>query len=208
VGNPDLKPEHGTDWDLGFRLRYPVLNGIAFDANYFSLRLTDLIVWQQGGVGGKWAPENVSKALIQGVEGFLNLKLIPEHVDLVVNYTYLDARNDDEDDRNTYRKYLVYRPKNTLNINLSGSWLGFTGSLSWQYVGYRYVVPANTVWLDPYQIADLTLGWQHELKGCDLDITFQIKNMFDELYEFVQYQPIPGREFRLNVGIGGDINRK
>ena len=208
VGNPDLKPEHGTDWDLGFRLRYPVLNGIALDVNYFSMRLTDLIVWQQGEAGGKWVPENVSKALIQGMEGSLNLKIIPEHVDLAVNYTYLDARNDDENDRNTYQKYLVYRPRNTLNIDLSGSWLGFTGNLSWQYVGYRYVVPANTIWLDPYQVTDLTIGWRSELKGWDLDVTLQVKNMFDELYEFVRYQPIPGREFRLNVGIGGDFNRE
>ncbi|MCK4579443.1 MAG: TonB-dependent receptor, partial [Candidatus Marinimicrobia bacterium] len=207
IGNPDLLPEHGTDWDLGLRLRYPILNGIAFDINYFRMRLTDLIVWRQGGSGGKWAPENVSQALIQGVEGSLGLKLVPEYIDLAVNYTYLDARNDDENDRNSYRNYLVYRPKHTLNISLSGSWLGFTGNLSWQYVGYRYVLPANTIWLDPYQVADLTLGWQYDLQGWDLDVTLQVKNMFDELYEFIQYQPIPGREFRLNVGIGGILNR-
>ena len=54
----------------------------------------------------------------------------------------------------------------------------------------------------------LTLGWQYDLQGWDLDFTLQVKNMFDELYEFVQYQPIPGREFRLNMGVGGIFNRK
>ncbi|MBC8401169.1 MAG: TonB-dependent receptor [Candidatus Marinimicrobia bacterium] len=207
IGNPDLKPEYGTDWDLGLRLRYPILNGIAFDINYFRMQLTDLIVWRQGGSGGKWAPENVSKAVIRGVEGSLSLKLVPKLLDLAVNYTYLDARNNDKNDRNYYQKYLVYRPKHTLNINLSGSWRGFTGNLSGQHVGYRYVSPANTIWLDPYQVADLTLGWQHDLQGWDLDVSLQVKNMFNKLYEFVHHQPIPGREFRLNVGIGCNFNQ-
>jgi len=207
IGNPGLKPEHGTDWDLGLRLRYPILNGIAFDINYFRMQLTDLIVWQQGGSAGKWAPENVSKAVIQGMEGSLSLKLVPKFLNLAVNYTYLDARNDDENDHTSYQKFLVYRPKHTLNTNLSGSWLGFTGNLSWQYVSYRYVSAANTIWLEPYQVVDLTLGRQYDLQGWDLDISLQVKNMFNEFYEFVQYQPIPGREFRLNVGVGCNLNR-
>ena len=207
VGNPDLKPEYGTDWDLGLRLRYPILNGVAFDINYFRMQLTDLIVWQQSGSGGKWTPENVNKAVIQGAEVSLSLKLVPKYLNLAVNYTYLDARNNDVTDRICYQKYLVYRPKHTLNTNLSGTWHGFTGNLSWQYVSYRYVTQANTIWLEPYQVADLTLGRQYDLQGWDLDVSLQVKNMFNELYEFVQYQPIPGREFRLNVGVGCNLNR-
>ncbi len=207
VGNPDLKAEHGTDWDIGVRMRYPVLNGVALDINYFRMQLTDLIVWQQGGTGGKWTPENVSRAKIQGIEAALKLKPIPRWLDYSVSYTYLDARNDDKDDRVLYRKYLVYRPRHTVNANLSGNWRHFTGSLNWQYVSYRYVSQSNTIWLDPYQVTDLTVGWKHRIKDCDLDLSFQVKNIFDELYEFVQYQPIPGREFRFNLGIGCNLNR-
>jgi len=206
VGNAELMPEHGTDWDLGLRLRYPILNGIAFDISYFRMQLTDLIIWQQGGTQNKWMPQNVSQALNQGLETSLNLKLVPELIDLTVNYTYLDARNDDKDDRNSYGKYLVYRPKNTLNMDLIIRWHDFTGNLSWQYVSFRYVLPANTIWLDPFQVTDLSIGQQIETKNLDLDITFQVKNLFNEFYEFVQYQPIPGREYRLSLGISGKKN--
>ena len=202
VGNPDLSPEHGSDWDIGLRLRYPILSGIAFDISYFRMQLTDLILWQQGGANGKWTPQNVSKALNQGVETSLSLELIPQVLKLSMNYTHLLAKNDDKDDRNSYQKFLVYRPEHTANINLEASWSQFTAGYSWQYVGYRYVLPANTVWLDPFHVSDITLGWHSALGGMDLDVTLQVKNIFDELYEFVQYQPIPGREFRLNIGIG------
>lgn len=207
VGNENLKPEHGTDWDVGLRLRYPIINGIAFDVTYFRLQLTDLIVWQQGGSEGKWSPMNVSRAVNQGVETALNLKLVPNLLSLAMNYTYLLAQNDDVDDRNYYQKYLVYRPKNTLNVTLDASWQTFTSSLSWQYVSYRYVLPANTIWLDPYQVTNLTLGWRYAQEAWNLDVTLQVKNLFDEHYEFIQYQPIPGREYRLNVGIGGNLNK-
>lgn len=202
VGNPDLSPEHGTDWDIGLRLRYPILNGIAFDISYFRMQLTDLIIWQQGGTDSKWAPQNVSKALNQGMESSLSLELFPDVLNLSANYTHLLAKNDDQDDRNSYQKFLVYRPEHTANLNLDASWLQFTVGYSWQYVGYRYVLPANTIWLDPFQVSDITFGWHSALGGLDLDVTLQVKNIFDELYEFVQYQPIPGREFRLNIGIG------
>lgn len=207
VGNQDLKPEHGTDWDVGLRLRYPIVNGIAFDVTYFRMQLTDLIVWQQGGSGGKWSPMNVSRALNQGVEAALNLKLVPDFLSLALNYTYLLAQNDDADDRNYYRKYLVYRPKNTLNVTMDASWQAFTAGLSWQYVGYRYVLPANTIWLDPYHVASLTLGRRYAWEAWNLDVTLQVKNLFDEHYEFIQYQPIPGREYRINVGIGGNLSK-
>jgi outer membrane cobalamin receptor len=150
---------------------------------------------------------NVSRALNQGVETALNLKLVPNLLSLAMNYTYLLAQNDDVDDRNYYQKYLVYRPKNTLNITLDASWQTFTSSLSWQYVSYRYVLPANTIWLDPYQVTNLTLGWRYAQEAWNLDVTLQVKNLFDEHYEFIQYQPIPGREYRLNVGIGGNLNK-
>ncbi len=207
VGNPDLQPEHGTDWDLGLRLRYPILNGIAFDVSYFRMQLTDLIIWQQGGTSGKWMPQNVSQALNQGLESAMTLKLIPDLLNLSVNHTYLDARNDDANDRTGYRKILVYRPRHTLNVNLDVSWHAWTTSLSWQYVSRRYVLPANTIWLDPFQVTDLTLGWHDSFNGLELDLSLQVKNVFDELYEFVQYQPIPGREFRLSLGIGGTLNK-
>ena len=84
VGNENLKPEHGTDWDVGLRLRYPIINGIAFDVTYFRLQLTDLIVWQQGGSEGKWSPMNVSRAVNQGVETALNLKLVPNLLSLAM----------------------------------------------------------------------------------------------------------------------------
>lgn len=205
VGNPDLVPEHGSDGDIGLRLRYPILNGIAIDLSYFRMQLTDLIIWQQGGAEGKWAPQNVSKALNQGIESSVTLKLIPDILNLSANYTHLDARNDDDEDRNSYQKYLVYRPKKTVNVNLDANWHQFTMGYSWQYVGYRYVNLANTVWLDPFQVSDIALGWHSYISGLDVDVTLKVKNLFDDLYEFVQYQPIPGREFRLSIGIGGNL---
>jgi outer membrane cobalamin receptor len=198
VGNPDLKAEHGFDWDLGIRLRYPIFNGIALDLTYFDVRMKDLILWQS--LGQIWMPLNVDKVRNKGLEVNFNVNPMWSVLSLSLNYTLLDARNLTEE-RNTKNKILVYRPRHTLNLGFTLEWRQFRFAYDFSYVSRRYTTAANTAYLDPYQTSDLVFAFQQPIGSWKSTFTFQIKNVFDEKYEIIQYQPIPGREYRANIGI-------
>jgi outer membrane cobalamin receptor len=117
-----------------------------------------------------------------------------------MNYTFLDARNL-SDEPNTYDKILVYRPKHSLNISVSSNWSVFTLKYDFQYIGQRYTNPANTLYLEAYQTSDLVLSARLHYQDWQPQLSFQIRNIFDEQYEIIRYQPIPGREFRFTIGI-------
>lgn len=198
VGNPDLKPEHGYDWDLGIRFRYPILTGLSMDITYFSISMKDLILWQS--VNQIWMPLNVDKAQNNGVE--LNVSLEPfwNMLSLTTNYTFLDARNL-SDEMTVHNKTLVYRPKHTFNFSLNFNWEDINLGYDLSYVGRRYVTPANTVYLDPYNVSDIQMVYQRQFGKLRSIFSFQVRNIFDQKYEIIQYQPIPGREYRASINI-------
>lgn len=197
-GNTDLKAEQGYDWDIGFRLRYPILNEMALDMTYFDLYMNDLILWASN--GQIWMPSNVNKSRNRGVETSISVSPIKDLFSIVTNYTFLDARNLSKD-RTLYKKYLVYRPKHTFNTSLKFTYGDFTLKYDFQHVSRRYIRPANTLYLESYNISDLLMSFIYNYRNWKSTISFQVKNIFDEKYEIIQYQPIPGREYRVNMNI-------
>ena len=195
-GNPDLKPESGLDGDVGVRLQYPVLGGLYLESTYFSNQMKNLIIWLE--TAGLWSPENVETSRIQGVETNFSLNLIPKLMTLTGNYTFLHAINQSED-RVLQGKYLVYRPRHTLNLSVQLNLGIVTTQYQFNYTSLRYVKPANTVWLDPYHSSDLAVKLRTDQVGTW--VSLQIKNMFNEEYQIIQHHPVPGREFRANLAV-------
>jgi len=199
MGNPDLLPEQGRDWDAGIRLRWPLLNTIAFDLTWFSNRMDNLIIWQMGS-DSKWRPENVEKADLRGMETSLTLTPVRDLLSVTGNYTYLIAENLSED-RILNGKRLVYRPANTVNLSATLSRRTLSLTYQYSYVGRRFTNPANTISLEAYRTSDATLTWTPHRWGIDWTVALQGKNLLDEPFEIIQYQPIPGREFRVTLGM-------
>jgi outer membrane receptor for ferrienterochelin and colicins len=200
IGNPDLEPEHGVDWDVGVRMQWPVWNGISAEATYFHNRMDNLIIWQEGaGAGGKWAPANVTNALLRGVESSFTMHPIQDLMTLRANYTYLEASDLDRD------LPLVYRPRDTINGTVTFSWHGAALSYSQSYVSRRYYNPNNDLlWLDPYRVSDVTLSYRTRIWGEAASISMQAKNLFDEEFQIINHQPVPGREYRVTIGLTFD----
>jgi len=197
-GNPALKPESGLDGDVGIRLQYPVLNGLYLESTYFTSNMRDLIIWQE--TYGLWTPENVQKSKIQGVENNLVLNLLRKLVSISGNYTYLRAINQ-SDERVLKGKVLIYRPRHSVHLSAMIHMGMLTAQYQYNYTSLRFVKPANTVWLDPYSYSDLVLAVKPRVGPLGVNLSLQIKNVFDEEYQTVQHHPVPGREFRLNLGL-------
>jgi outer membrane cobalamin receptor len=199
VGNADLKPEHGTDFDVGAMFRYPFFPGIALDLTYFRNSITDMILWLQGS-SGIWSPENVGKADIQGIEMKAALSPWGDLLQLGWNYTYLDARNKTED-RTQYNMQLPYRARNVHNFSLRFGLVGLYALLDYSSMGKRYTTTANTDVLQPYHLFNAILGYKMRFDPLSLDAKMEVRNLENIEYQAMEGFPMPGREFRLSLEV-------
>ena len=160
--------------------------------------MQDLILWQP--VNQIWQPENIARSRNRGLEISSTLAFLQKSLKLSGNYTLLDATNQ-SDVPALKDKYLVYRPKHTYNLSLLYIWHSFKIGLDYRYVGKRFTNPANTIYLESYQVSDLTLQWQQEFANWQPGIQFQIKNILNRSYEVIRFQPMPGREVRIGLTV-------
>ncbi|HUV06281.1 MAG TPA: TonB-dependent receptor [Spirochaetia bacterium] len=198
VGNPELKPEEAFIYDIGLLVQ-PV-PFFSFEIVHFSQDVTNLIQWNPG-ASGQWRPENIGKALINGVElesRFLfQLDAIHSYLELRGNYTYLFARDKTEGSA-TFDAQLPRRPFERANIagtltHVNGHSLRVEG----RYVGYRYITAQNTKYLPSYFVLDTTLNLQI-LENFTMKLT--VKNLLGEEYVDIREFPIPGREIGVMIG--------
>jgi outer membrane cobalamin receptor len=199
MGNPDLKPELGRDFDLGFMVRLPLLLGAGFDATYFHSAIDDLILWQQG-AGGLWSPTNVGKAKISGLESRISVDPWKGLLRLEWTYTYLDALNKTEK-LNEFDMRLPYRPSHVHTISANAVWGRLSALADFSYYSSRYTNTANTIRLEPYHVTNVVLGANVMNDPVTADVKLEIKNIEGVEYSAMDGFPMPGREFRLSLSV-------
>ncbi len=93
MGNPKLSEETAINGDAGLTVvkEFSRRSSLRIDSAWFSSFARDLIVYEQNSQDSV-RPENVGKAVLQGMENNFILTLF-ETADLNVNYTYLYAVN-------------------------------------------------------------------------------------------------------------------
>ena len=119
VGNPNLKPEESTSYDLSVERDFGTIKS---KLTFFTSKITDMIdeVWVNS---SKVEYQNINKATIQGIESDISVPL-SKNLLWSGNYTYLDARNDLTDSRLYNRarhkisSRLTYRPENKWSATL------------------------------------------------------------------------------------------
>jgi outer membrane cobalamin receptor len=199
IGNPNLEPEYGTDWDIGVRLQYPIINGIYFEASYFESNMTNLIIWQQI---DKWMPLNVDKNRNRGIESSIRFAPLENIINITANYMYLDARNL-SDSPTSYNKILVYRAKHTLNTSITLKIDSFRLNYQFTYVSRRFS-DASNIWdnsIDPYSSSSITTDYETVVFKNKLRFSLQIINVFDNEYRVLRNMPVPGREYRFSMKV-------
>lgn len=202
-GNPDLKPEKGTTYDLGFIVQFAGLGSWSIESTYFGSKLEDLILWASGPLG-KWMPTNVAKANINGVESKIAWVSFDNIVGLQISYTYINAK-DDGNDPLTSGKYLIYRPKNKLDLSINLNYGIASFNAYYNYVGKRFHDTYNTMELANYNFISLNIGITPNLFDKDINFKLEVNNLANKEVQATLGSPLPGREIRFSVGIKGSI---
>lgn len=174
-GNPDLKPETGDTWTIGYATKFNDRTNFAF--NYFESKLEDAINWDWYQYPMK--VENLEKQKKQGLEASIS-HVLNDNLSLNASYTYLKVENQRggtgvfERDRNhypnVYRLGLNYKDgKWDSNVWLrSGSGCDTTG-----YPIYSRYVDTNFITVDmavTYKASD------------DFSLYVKAYNIFNEAY--------------------------
>lgn len=143
-GNPDLKAENSTSYELG--LHYSP-NNYFFDVALFHTDTKDLIASDSS-----FKRINVDEARIQGLEIESGIKL--EDWTLNLAATFLKP-----EDKET-KKDLARRAKNTLRVDLDRHWQDVDVGVSIISRGTSYDDAANTKKLDSHVLVDLRASWE------------------------------------------------
>ncbi len=190
VGNPELKPETITAWEIG--VDHSFGNRINAIATYFMSNNEDRIATVT--VDGISRPQNVAEAEISGIELELNGPL-PYGFSWMANYTYTDTEVTKDPNPDVVGKKLPHAPENMYNIGLDWRYDSWLVSANTYHQSKRFTnvqntdvntgVPGST---DSYTLTDIK-GTYHFMGKHSASLG--INNVFDK--EYRQFYLSPGR---------------
>lgn len=187
VGNADLEPENSTSFEFSVEQRFSS-DQVIVDVTYFDQSLEDEIngfVFDPAS-GAFTAANEAGKSKRRGVEFTTNATPI-DGVDLMLNYTYLDAT----ELAGGVRRDEVRRPRHQGSVaaNVALPDRRWSLQMNADYSGARqdlffppFPEPSRVVDLDPYWLLDLTLKFH---VSSQLDVFLRTSNLLDEDYENV-----------------------
>lgn len=196
-GNPDLQPETSLDWDAGIEQDFfdrQVLAGVVyFDNNY-----SNLIQWNPAANGGLGQVENVSTAIAQGIETFVEFKPHPAW-SVRANYT-LDQTYGRYDAMTGQRSNepLLLRPLNKGNFDVDYRAAdGISMHLNVSIVGSRssYDTQGSIRQVPGYVLANLSGNYE---VSKEVTVFARLDNLLNK-----QYEQIWGYGTMGFYGIGG-----
>lgn len=201
--NPDLIPEEGRTWEVGFRTALDAAGraeAVSFGATYFDSEIDNLIENVFDFVTFTGQNRNVGKAEITGYESFAEFEP-NDLLRLRVDYTYTDAINGNTDRR------LLRRPPHSWSAAVQLTPVERVSvSLRWLYVGSRADViyddngsfSGSGPRTDAYEL--VTLSGQFDLTD-KVQLFGSVNNLFDETYE--QPNAFRGAPRTVSVGVRG-----
>ncbi len=203
VGNPNLRPEKGITYDFGFILQFISMGSWSIEATYFASKLEDLILWAS--TTAKWTPTNVANASITGLESKVTWRGFENLIKVQASYTNMSAK-DDSKNLSTSGKYLIYRPTDKFDFLFNVNYGIASLNLFYNYVGKRFHDADNKIELDSYSLINANIGVTPNLFGVNFNLRLEVNNLGDKELQMTKGSPVPGREIRFSIGLGGSIS--
>ncbi|MFC1664942.1 TonB-dependent receptor domain-containing protein [Pseudomonadota bacterium] len=180
-GNPDLKPEESTSYELGLRGKQQWGN---WAVRAYHTEIDELIVFDLV----KFVPENIANATIKGLEFEGKTKIGEWGIFGALNL--IDPRNSDTD------KTLRRRARETLRLDANRKISKGFVQIGLIQQGKRYEDAANTVELDGYVLLNMKAGYE---LGKQWQLEAALDNALDEDYQTADGFNTLGRTIMLTL---------
>ncbi len=195
IGNPDLRPERGLQWDVGLRAQLPSDRPSqgSLDLTVFENRSEDLIVVVQN-AQGTGVPVNLSRAWVRGVEGSAQLSVGP--VDSQSNATRTlsrDLSSRPQYANNQLPRIPLWEVSQATSVSLEdrvrvGHTVSYTASNYWDRTNFYLAAPRTLHGLFA-RVRPLDAGPHIEVG---------VRNLLDRTVEVVPRNPLdPGDDARI-----------
>lgn len=214
TGNINLKPENATQYNMGItysREISPLLPYLSATIDAYYNKVTDKIVAIPTKNLFIWSMVNLGKVDIKGVDATASLSLQPLQklrINLSGNYTYqraLDVTNPDPDtpEGKVYEHQIAYTPRVSASgqAGIETPWIHL--SYSFLFSGKRYMLGQNISEnrLDSYSDHSLSASRDFNIRNITASLNLEVLNLMNRNYEIVKNFPMPGRSFRVTVGV-------
>jgi iron complex outermembrane receptor protein len=194
AGNPDLKPETTTSWDIG--IEQGLWKGAKIKAVYFENYMEDLI-YRKTVSATLQELINAGRAESKGVELEAEQRF-DKWLRLFANFTYTDAKiKENVAKPATEGKRLTHVPERMVNIGGEFEKGAFSATLTGRYVSKRFGNDENRDVMnnvytsyDPYFVADAKVSYKLTKFAA---LSFSVDNIFDK--EYFAFWKAPGRSW-------------
>lgn len=214
TGNINLKPENATQYNMGItysREISPLLPYLSATIDAYYNKVTDKIVAIPTKNLFIWSMVNLGKVDIKGVDATASLSLQPLQklrINLSGNYTYQRALDVTNPDPNTpegkvYKHQIAYTPRVSASgqAGIETPWIHL--SYTFLFSGKRYMLGQNISEnrLDSYSDHSLSASRDFNIRNITASLNLEVLNLMSRNYEIVKNFPMPGRSFRVTVGV-------
>ena len=204
-GNPDLRPELGWSGEVGIRQHFQLARQQQeLSVGCFQQQVDDWIIWLPG-IAGYWSPENLLAVDSRGVEAKLKMVTqLKQHLfRLQVDYAWVQSVHSKvgPGQENRLNKQLIYVPEHQLRAQLWYQYKRFFGGLLYNFTGQRFVTSDHSSALDPYQLNHLQAGISKNFRKTEMSLGLQVNNLFNTSYQAVQWRPMPGQYYLINLNL-------
>ena len=214
TGNIGLKPENARQLNVGLTYTKRICDVIpclTLTADAYMNRVTDKIVAIPTKNLFVWSMVNLGKVDIKGMDvtGSLGIRPCEGYaLNLSGNYTYqraLDVTDPDPStaEGKTYKHQIAYTPRvsGSGQAVLETPWADLSYAVL--FSGKRYMLGQNIAENRLSGYTDHSVSARREFRWRDVSasVAVEVLNLADKNYEIVKNFPMPGRSFRVTVGI-------
>jgi iron complex outermembrane receptor protein len=194
VGNPNLRAEKSLDYDLSLRTDQGWGHG-EVTGYYRKLDPAVVATYDARGVGRY---TNLA-AEVYGVETDLEFRIFDWWA-LHGNATFQDSRNTDRSNRVRYEKRLPGIYHQSFLVGSKWRIRPFRFGLSYQHDDELYYDSANLLMADPRRSLNASASWTRIWANrSETELSLEIRNLTDELYQDYNRFPGPGRSGFINL---------
>jgi outer membrane receptor protein involved in Fe transport len=193
VGNPNLKPETATNYDVGLQVQSDMF---FLEGAYYYSKVRNLIEYVLVS-GFRYKPFNIGEVSLSGIE--LSGRFRPiKYFNASGNYT-LTYAIDETNEYNRQGNQVPGRPRHKAFLRLEGLIDDFLSPFfEYHYIGSNYVTVANTKLIDQRRLYNCGLLAR---LGDHFKLGAEIKNLADDRALDVRGFPLPGRSYNINLEI-------
>lgn len=211
MGNPFLKPEHTTQYNIGFKytknFHFSFWKHLDIQADTYYNEVIDKIIAYPKGQQFRWTMLNLGEVKIRGIDVSLTnvFELFPDMIlDLKGQYTYQKAQDYTNPKDNFYKHQIPYIPWHSASAMASIKYKGWALHYSFIYTGERYNQQENYYFnhTQPWYTSDLAVVKQIALnKRRELKVSAEVSNLFSQDYDVILNYPMPKANYRFLISI-------